>query len=409
MRCWHAPIAIHGKVLDENGEALQAAKVELFVEAVAGGKKRIVSLGRAESDERGSYSLSSFPRGTYYLAATGEPWFFSDSAARERLTAAGTPPVPYALTYFPGGHDAHSARALTLHAGAELQADFTLRPVTGSDLHFVCISPPCMGSVSLYAVGIGGTETLAGTTGVLETSSIPAILPGPYIVRYTGSDGVMRKAVEIGGGDVTVEIAPKPVPTLAGKVTFQNPENNPRHPLYVNLLDEDAGESVATPVGANGSFYLPKIPVSHVRILLSGADGFFIARMSVEGASAKDDVIDVVDGATVQVQLAVSGETGGLKGLVVNGGKPVPAAMVVLAPDGSTDPYRYRGFQTESDGSFDFAAVPAGDYILFAVNDVEFEYASLEIVRPYLASGERVRIEPHAIATDNIPLTLLTH
>jgi hypothetical protein len=83
--------------------------------------------------------------------------------------------------------------------------------------------------------------------------------------------------------------------------------------------------------------------------------------------------------------------------------------MVVLAPDGSTDPYRYRGFQTDSDGSFDFAAVPAGDYILFAVNDVEFEYASLEIVRPYLASGKRVRIEPHAIATDNIPLTPLTH
>jgi hypothetical protein len=407
---WHAPVAIRGTVLDESGEPVHDATVELFVEAVTGGRKRVISLGRAESDELGDYSWSSIPAGTYYLAATGEPWYFSDPNSRQTLTAAGKSLVPYALTYYPGSNDPRGATPLILRPGAQLQADITLHPATGSNPRFVCVHAPCGGSVSLFAVGPRGVEALVGTATVVETGVIPGVPPGRYVARYTGFDGSMRKLFEVGGGDVTIQIAPQPMPTLAGKVVFQNPEDQPRHAVYVNLQDEDTGRFVTTALGANGSFSWPAVQVSRVRLSLAGADGFFVTRMSVDGAIVKDGVIDVLDGVNVQVNLTISRKIGRLKGFVMNGDKPAPAAMVVLALDGgSTDPYTYHGFQTDSDGSFDFAAIPAGEYVLFAVDNLEFEYTDLEAVRSYLSTGKRIKIEPNSVETESVGLTPAAH
>jgi hypothetical protein len=217
-------------------------------------------------------------------------------------------------------------------------------------------------------------------------------------------------AIDVHGGDIPIEIVPKPAPTLAGKVTFQTPADRPRHPLYVNFADEDSGEPVAVAVNPDGSFSWPTVSAAHVRLYLSGSDGFFVARASVEGAMVKNGVIDVADGASVRINLVASGETGRLNGFVEDDEKPasaVPAVLVVLAPSGGDfDPYRYFAFQTGTDGSFDFPNVPAGDYVLFAVNNPEFEYADADAVLPYLAKGKRVRIQPHGASTENIRLAL---
>ena len=67
----------------------------------------------------------------------------------------------------------------------------------------------------------------------------------------------------------------------------------------------------------------------------------------------------------------------------------------------SNDPDDYRGFQTDSDGSFDYQNVRAGEYILFAVERLDLEYGNPSVVRRYLASGQRVRITAHAVVVEN--------
>jgi hypothetical protein len=132
--------------------------------------------------------------------------------------------------------------------------------------------------------------------------------------------------------------------------------------------------------------------------------------MSVDGASANGGLIEVVDGAQVHVNLNASGETSRLNGFVMNRDKPVPMVMVVLAPAvASSDPSRYHGFQTDSDGSFDFATIPVGDYVLFAVDNQEFEYANPEAVRRYLAIGKHVRIGGDHVHTEHIELAQSLH
>jgi len=401
---WHAPIAIHGKIVDQIGDPVFDAKIELFVETVADGKRHIVSMGRAESDESGNYSWSSLPAGTYYLAATGEPWYYSDPSAKDELMEAGRL-TPYALTYFPTGNDARAATPLRLRPGAKAQADFTLRPASGAEVRFTCPDSACTGPISLSAVGIGGAETLVSSTYAALNDVVPGVLPGRYVVRYSDDEQSMRKEIEVAGAGITVQITPKPFPTLTGKIAFEDRENRPRHQLLVNILNEETNQTATVPLGADGSFSFTKLSASHVRLVLSSAEGFFVKHMSVEGAPMHDGIIEIADGASVKVNLTASAETGRLKGFVIDGEKSVPMVMVVLAPAiASSNPNSYFGFQTDSDGSFDFSAVPAGEYVLLAVNNQDFEYTSPETIQPYLKTAKRVLIEPGGTQTERIGL-----
>jgi hypothetical protein len=211
---------------------------------------------------------------------------------------------------------------------------------------------------------------------------------------------VARTLIEVHGGDTPVQLVLKPPPTLTGKVTFQNPADRPRHALYVNFVEEDGGKPVTAAVNPDGSFWLPTVTAANVRVYLSGSDGLFLARMSVEGAAMKNGVIDVVEGASVRVDLLASGETGGLKGFATNDEKPAPAVLVVIAPAADAfDPDRCFAAQSGTDGSFDFSNLPSGDYVLFAVNNPEFAYAESDAVLPYLAKGTRVRIQRGIVTT----------
>jgi hypothetical protein len=92
-----------------------------------------------------------------------------------------------------------------------------------------------------------------------------------------------------------------------------------------------------------------------------------------------------------------------VQGLVMSGATALEGVLVVLAPAlGPKDQVRYRGFQTDSDGSFDFKNVPAAEYLLFAVEDTEMEYANPVVVKRYLGNAKRLRVEAHAAYSENI-------
>ena len=80
--------------------------------------------------------------------------------------------------------------------------------------------------------------------------------------------------------------------------------------------------------------------------------------------------------------------------------------LVVLAPAvGVRNQIRYRGFQTDSDGTFDFQNVPSGDYLLFAVEDTELEYAHPTAVFPFLARAKDAKIGVHTVHSEKTGLT----
>jgi hypothetical protein len=405
---FRAQVAIYGKVIDEDGEPVFDAGIELFQQTVTGGKKRLHSIGIARSNDFGEYSYSWLPAGVYYIAATGEPWYSNElSSAGEGIDKAGLLFGSRGPVYYPNTTDVRKASPLMIRSGMEFRADFVLRPSIGARLLPVCPGGnPCPGGFSLYAHGPERTEasvlTCAGGGCPQEMLVVP---PGNYILRYKGPEGVARTEIDVHGGDNRMTIGPKPAPTLTGKITFDNPTHGPQHMLYVNFVDDDSSEVVTVAVGRDGNFSWPKPTAAHLRLYLSGSDGFFVDRMSVEGAIVNEDLIHVEEGANVRITLIASGETGTINGFVKDGEKPIPEALVILLPVANrNDPYRYLTVQSGTDGSYELTQAPVGEYLLFAVKDPELPYAEPHAVAPYLERGKRIRIDAHRTSSEVIGL-----
>jgi hypothetical protein len=425
---WFPPGAISGTIFDDRGEPAENALVQLIRVSVVGGRRHSGTFAWTRADDRGHYRFGALTAGTYYLAVTAEPWYASrlnrtalalhqlNQAAKERgITSDAepapptTPPPAYAATYYPDTTDARGAAPLILRPAAEVRADFTLLTITGVNIHVNCSNATGRnGMLSLLADGIEGVEGFQRQLNFNGSSYVIAgVPPGRYIVRVAGSGEnpfAVRKTIDVGASDVTVDLNVQPAPTVSGKVVFKT---KPNAAIYLRLVNEATNAALSRAIEPDGTFSFANVAVAKFRPLIGSTEGFFASRVVAEGATLTDGVLDVVDGATVKLNVVASDEIGRVKGFVMNGEKPVPGALVVLAQSSGLDPFQHRGFQTDTDGSFDFQNVHAGDWLLFAVDRLDLEYKNPEAVRPYFSSAKPVRVDPHGLHTENISLSPL--
>jgi uncharacterized GH25 family protein len=406
---WYAPGAISGRVVDEHNEPVEGALVQLIRANVSAGRKIRATAAWAYTDDRGQYRFGARAGGTYFLAVTGEPWYSKLQTNFGLGREADAQPIrSFAPVYYPNAAEPGAAQAIELAAGAEMNADFRLTTVTGVNLHVHCEHP--QGEqilVSLITEGIEGVSTYQRQEWMTGQDQIIAgVLPGRYQLRVEGRNGstaMARRTIEVGGADMNMDVALTTSPSVSGTATF--PGKRPSRTVYIRLVDESNNATLSRVLDANNTFNFQTVQPGRYRILLSSADGFFAASVQVKGAPAKGVSIDLQPGAQVKADILASDETGTVKGFVMNGDKPVAGVLAVLAPvKDKGDPGDFRSFQTDSDGSFAYQMVRAGDYILFAADRLDLEYTNPAVVRNYLASGTPVQVTPHGTAVQNVSL-----
>ena len=412
---WFPLAAIYGKVVDDAGEPVENALVQLVRSSVAAGRRVTRTVAFARTDDLGEYRFGSLPGGArYYLLVSGKPWYSSNFP----LPRADQRPVAFVPLYYPNARDATRAAPLTPKPGEELRADFTLTPAAGATVTVKHNLPSGVKAVvNLLTTGIGGADSFLEPVQIQNIPGVPEqdasftdIPPGHYTVRVTTGAGESSNvegsaAVDVNGSDVTTEIALHPAPTLSGTVHFKNPNARTRGSALVSLFNEQNMLMYNTPVRPDGSFVFPRVLDGKYRPVFRAA-GFFTSAVEVRGAPFRGGFVEVAASDSPEVQLTASDETGELKGFVMKGDQPLDAVLVVLAPaTGSDDLAYYHGYQTESDGSFDMTNMPAGRYLLFAVDDTALEFANPAVIRPYLASAKAVTIEAHGSVSGNLALT----
>ena len=106
---------LYGKVVDEDGDAIPNAHVQVLRTSYAGGRRHLLEAGAADSQDDGSFVVGNLAPGRYYL-----------SAAVRKIEVTG-PPVRkvererYVTTYFPGTSDASAAAPVEVNPGAEVR------------------------------------------------------------------------------------------------------------------------------------------------------------------------------------------------------------------------------------------------------------------------------------------------
>ncbi len=412
---WYRPVVIAGRVLDDQGEPVERARVQLLYSGVVGGRSRITPLTDAWTDDRGDYRIWWVSGATYYLVVTAQPWYGNNGLARLGQTQA---PVAYATVYYPGTTDIARAAPLTVPSGGEAHADFTLTAVAAATITVNCDNDAA-GEASatqrrggmtarVIAEGIGGTETVVSQPPVFRCPfTVNGVLPGRYLLRLsntgTANPLVAQQWIDVGAGDMAVSLSLHPPASVRGNVTLKSGGARPGGTLVVHLSREAGNTSVSMAVGTDGGFSVPRIEPGKYRVFVSGA-GYYAETIRAGDTALPDGVVNIEDGVESRLNIVASNESGRLKGYATRDDQPVANMLVVLVPRDPASGYPNQPFQTDSDGSFDWPPTRAGDYLLFAVDDPTVAWADPQTVRPYLSQAKSIRIEPGKVTEERVPV-----
>ena len=406
---WFPTASITGTVKDDHGEPVENAIVQLIRSAVIAGRRLSNTVVWARSDDRGEYRFWRLVGGTYFLAVTGQPWY---TERPDVFEAPGASADAYLPVYYPATFDPAQAAPMVLRPGEEARADFTLQTVPGVNVKISYEAGTGLaGNVGLTRESIVGSEGFQVQERIVPIGqTLRGVPPGHYVVKVNGmmkgAPASARQDVEIGGSDVEVKVAVHPPASLSGSVEFENPNMRPKGTVLVGLRREQSTGTVTTAIRPDGSFTLEGMTVEPFRVAILGMDGYFASAVRVDGAEYRNGIVEMTDGSAVTLRIKVSDRTGRVEGFVKDGEKPVVGAMVVLAPaDLPNDWMRYYGFQTDSDGSFDWPNVREGEYVLFATGEQALEYTKPSAVKPYLAGAERVSVQAHGKVVRNLAVT----
>jgi hypothetical protein len=402
---------IAGRVVDDQGEPVENAAVQLFYSGVVAGHARITEASYASTNDRGEYRVWGIAGAAYYVGVTADPWYVRSGA----FDQSSAQPA-YAAVYYPGTTDVTRATPLKVQPGEEAHADFTLTPVAASAVTVNCDndaahadspSPLRAGlALNVIAHGIGGIETILKERFGDCPLAVNGLLPGHYLLRLSDTESTIPRAaqrwIDVGAGDMTVSLSLHPAAAVRGKVAIKNAGARPGE-MTVRLYRELDEWSDTVAVGADGTFSFPHIEPGKYQVYAFGP-GYYTEAIRAGDVVLFGGVVNVEDGVESRLSIVVSNESGRMKGFATRDDQPIANMLVVLVPRNRANAYTNVGYQTDSDGSFDWSDIRAGDYLLFAVDDPTIAYADAAAVKLYLAQAKAIRIESGKVLEERVPV-----
>jgi hypothetical protein len=408
---------IAGRVLDPGGDPIERLWVQLFRIGYADGRQRLVSAGRAVTNDIGEYRLSGLAPGEYYV-------FARDVTVPPGPHVHGT--NSYANTFFPGVTSIDDAGRLRVGLGEEvLNLDITMRIAPAATLsgRVVRVDGTPVSSVRVALLdgafsGSDGNVTGGAPTDVDGRFRIAGVGAGSYQLAADDRDGAKPGRgvlpVEVFGADQSgLTIVVGTGGTLSGRVVSSNgePLPFPSGAVLIGARRADglrlmAGESVRL-AGAwtfEGRGLLGPRLIRVARL----PDGWWLKAVLREGQDVTDAPIDFDHGIAVGgITIVLDDNPTRLEGTVADasGARVEDYTVIAFSPDkarwGAETRFIHAG-RPDHAGRFRLTGLPPGEYLIAAVDYVETgqwfdpDYlASLgrTAVRVTLDPGESVSID----------------
>jgi uncharacterized protein (DUF2141 family) len=447
---------ITGVLLDRNNQPAASQPVNALRQAIVNGERRFVSSGSSMTDDRGAYRIYGLAPGDYLVSATGrgtagpEVRLTSDADVRHAATAnPRTPPpsgrsVTIATTYYPDVTNASQAGIVSVRAGEERGGvDLTLQMVPTARVEG-SVSLPSGGAppgteVNLIAMGQSGDPGLpiqslrtagVGPDGIFSFANVP---PGQYTILARGAQSIAKAdgtpagppqavwaSTQIGvdGEHIAgLSLSLEPGLTISGQVRFEGTTLKP--PVDLKSIRVSAGPAesqrnvyfapAAVTVGPDGRFMMTGATPGKYRLTASfpesgRAGGWVLKSVMAGGQDSLDAPFTLqpnqhVLDATITFTDRLAQVSGSLRGA---DGTTVPDYTVVVFPAEPSlwipQSRRLQGVRPAADATYLVRNLPAGDYLIATVNDVEpgewFDPAFLQRLVPAalritIAEGEQ--------------------
>lgn len=422
---------ITGRVLDEDGEPLARSFISVLRYQYVQGARRPVMAGNDQSDDRGQFRIYGLPPGEYYVGAAGGPILdrFLTRTAETGSNPGGADDearVDYAPTYYPGAASVAEASRVKLAVGQEVTGiDFQMQMLPMSTVRGVVAGAIGRANVVLVPddglpadAGMMRGQGLRGATREDGTFTITRVPPGRYTVVARENDGRQAGAaragiqpVTVAGEDVTVNLVMTAGAHVSGTITLEaavTPVPKNFAGFRVNLA---ALEGVPVPgrlarpgePAEDGMFSVSGLMPGRYVIRASGPAGWTMKSVFLNGHDITDTPLDIRGDNVTDLNVIYTDRIAVMSGTVRDSkNAPSAGATVIAFPadskEWSPQSRRIQSARADQNGVYRIAALPPGEYLLVAVDDVEqgewFDPAYLEEVkagatRVTLAEGEQ--------------------
>ncbi len=398
------PASISGTVIDEEGEPVRNARVLLFHKGVFSGKSEITMRQQVDTGSSGNFHFGSLRAGTYFVGVSARPWYAPNGLIQGSVNGpvqngnTAEFDVAYPLTYYPESLDAAGAAPITLPEGGMANLSIALRPVPAVHVTLNAPANEPVG-VSFAALGPGGALIQMNTTETAQNDrrEIMGLAPGRYVVTLhhfgRGSASAMGTKIVDLTGDTTLDVNDLPVTSISGQLQVEGGEKPGR--LVVALVNPARTGGGFGRVADDGSFHIQRgnMPPGRYQIRLANTQDFYIRSVAVKGAEYSQGMLDIPEGASIQLSIVAAEGLSRVNGIAFKDEKPFAGAMVLLLPTDPSQAGEIPRDQSDSDGSFTLQSAPPGRYTLIAIDDGrDLAYQEPSVIRPYLTNGQTVDV-----------------
>ena len=410
---------ISGRVLDDLGEPIAGITVWVLQTRYIQGRRQLVATGtNARTDITGRYRLLSLPPGDYVVMGTTRETWPHDSDPKQVFG--------YAPTYFPGTSTAAQAQRVKLGVAQEASGiDFSLVAGRTSNVRGHATSAsglPLGGETVTMMHEIGGPTMWMGSAVAVASTKVAGdgswtlsnIPPGEYRLSMRaaarGNDPAQEGQVSINvagvdvdglslvagaGGTVRGEVVTddgSPLPAGFDRMQVR-PPFNPNARMMISVLHPDNGR-----VQSDGSFEVKGV-LSDTVLSIGPLTGEWVLKaIEVEGRDVADLPLPIEHGKTLSgVRVVLSTRPTTIRGVLRDDKQnPAEGTVIVFAED--TAKWRdgsrvIRVTRPDQRGLFAFTGLPAGDYLLVALDYVqEGQWNDPEFLDGLKAHAERVAI-----------------
>jgi protocatechuate 3,4-dioxygenase beta subunit len=387
----------------------------------------------------------------------------SDAALLQATTHANAPPtapapvapagpvdrgptVAYVPIYYPGTPNAADATFITLAEGEEKSGiDFRVSLVPTSNVSGTVMNPdgspapnitvrPVGTGLSMSGLDTFGVFTAVSTSDAKGHFNIGGLAPGPYSIFARSGNGRGGGAMTVGlwaqanvtmtGQPLTTDLRLQSGFTLTGRLVLDHkpetvvPQDLSQARINLQAVVTGGGAQLGVPAvtaDATGSFTVAGIVPGRYRILATVPPGrgggpataWMLRSASVNGQDAADLPIDI-QGDLSDAVITMTDRQTQLSGRMLDAsGQPALQYYMILFSADATywtpQSRRIQMVRPGRDGTFTFRNIPAGDYRLAAVTDVEQgEWFDPAFLKPLATSSLAVKLVEGETTTQDV-------
>ncbi len=394
---------VSGKIMDQDGDPLNGARVGLLQEQWVRGKQRYYSTSTqtAPTNDRGEYRIANLSPGKYYLYVQ-KTYFGPDPV--NQAAASGKPDIRPVGTFYPQAANISEAAPLELKAGQDLSGmDIRLRSAPTYHIRGKIAGPmPQDESARLTVLAsprdeeisyLGGSQSTVDSKGTFD---LPGVIPDKYtvtLIRLSPESpvrGLSRQAVDVGSADVDdVVLTIVPSLTVRGQIRIEGnlpPGASPPALTNARVSLGVVGRMFAPGMpphatAADGSFIIENVFPAKYYLRTYAPAGTYVKSVRFEEQELLGKELDLSQGSAGELEVVLRYGPAEVDGTVQAGGlntsvaraSPPPYATVVLVPKMNPETFSMRYSNTNQDGDFSVKQVPPGVYRAYAFEDMKVD------------------------------------